>query len=126
MKIGIFWIYKNTVIGKAHSLDSGEQSLPGLIDSPYNHIDLWENTNDFILPFPELRRTEYQIIARGRVIYSTKDKITLVYMDASLHNKKSKALIKEFFELAETKVKWLKDPHYTTDINAIDEYFDND
>ena len=42
-KIGIFWVYKNQVIGKACDLSQGDENIPGLLDSPDNHIDLWEN-----------------------------------------------------------------------------------
>ena len=71
-KIGIFWFYKDTVLGKVCDLAQGDESIPGLIDSPDNHIDIWENDDNWINPFPELVGTEYQTIPRGRVIYSTK------------------------------------------------------
>ena len=85
VKIGIFWVYKNTVIGKALDLYEGHENIPGLIDSPDSHIDLWENNSSFVLPFTELRGSEYQEIPRGRVMYSSKDNASLVYMDKVLH-----------------------------------------
>ncbi|MBP7529691.1 MAG: hypothetical protein KA801_17350 [Syntrophorhabdaceae bacterium] len=42
-KIGIFWVYKNTVIGKAVDLPDGVENFPGIIDSPDSHVDYWEN-----------------------------------------------------------------------------------
>ena len=42
-KIGIFWVYKNQMLGKACALSQEHENVPGLIDSTDNHIDLWEN-----------------------------------------------------------------------------------
>ena len=58
-KIGIFWVYKDTVIGKARELEDGEENVPGLIDSPDSHVDLWEHHQCFLAQFPELAGTEY-------------------------------------------------------------------
>jgi hypothetical protein len=106
-------------------LYEGHENIPGLIDSPDNHIDLWEKKSSFVIPFTELTGSEYQEIPRGRVMYSSKDDISLVYMDKTLHLDGTKELISTFFQLNNIDVKWLRDEHYTTDLQIIDDYFDD-
>lgn len=125
-KIGIFWVYKNQVLGKASDLSQGDESIPGLCDSPDNHIDLWENDQNWQNPFQELIGTEYQCIPRGRVIYSKTNHKAIVYMDKQLHSKQIKQLIRDFFQLNSTAVTWAIDEHYTTDLQEINDIFDDD
>lgn len=123
MSIGIFWVYKDTVIGRTCSIELGSQSVPGLIDSDFSHYELWENGSSLLKKYPELIGTEYQVYPRGRVIYSLKDKKYLVYLDRTLMTDSIKKLIREFFSLEGKRVKWLQDPHYVTfdeDINCLD------
>jgi hypothetical protein len=54
-RIGVFWIYKETVLGKSAGPNEGHESVPGIIDSPYDHVDFWEHDPSFVQPFPELR-----------------------------------------------------------------------
>lgn len=122
-KIGIFWIYKNQIIGKARQLGEGQENIPGMIDSPDSHIDLWENDSSFIVPFPELKGSEYQEVPRGRVIYSTKSNKAVVYMDKLLHSKGTKQIVSDFFQLKDVDVVWKTDPHYTTESWKIDDLF---
>ena len=124
-KVGIFWVYKNTVIGKARELQDGEENVPGLIDSPDSHVDLWERQQCFLAQFSELLGTEYQDVPRGRVIYSTKDKKTIIYMDKVLHTVKIKKIISNFFELKNTDILWKTDKHYTTGSGSIDNLFND-
>ena len=123
-KIGIFWVYENTVIGRARELSDGEENTAGLLDSPDSHIDLWENDPTFIIPFPELRDEEYQNIPRGRVIHSIETHCTIVYMDKSLHTKKIKQIISTFFQLDKSKTSWKMDAHYTTNFDMINDMLD--
>jgi hypothetical protein len=124
-QIGVFWIYRNEIIGKARNLSEGRENIPGLIDSPDNHIDLWENSLNFDIPFPELRGSEYQDIPRGRVIYKTQSHEAIVYMDMSLDSENAKKLVSEFFELNDVNIIWKSDPHYTTDAQRLNELFDD-
>ena len=123
-KIGIFWIYKNKIIGKARKLDEGQENVPGLIDSPDSHIDLWEHNPSFIIPFPELKASEYQDVPRGRVIYSTKINKVIVYMDEVLHSEETQKTISDFFQLNDSDIVWKTDIHYTTESWKIDDLFD--
>jgi len=125
-KIGIFWIYKHTIMGKAIETPKGQDSNSGLIDSPDNHSDLWENNNSFHPPFPELIGLDYQEIPRGRVIYHKSDDYFVIYLDETLINKPSKYLIRDFFNLQDLRCLWRTDLHYTTQQEAIDLLFDDD
>ncbi|MCK5782841.1 MAG: hypothetical protein KAH06_00200 [Desulfobacterales bacterium] len=125
-KIGIFWVYKNRVIGKARELKDGQENVPGLIDSPDSHIELWEQDLGFVIPFPELKGSEYQDVPRGRVIYSTKTKKVTVYMDKVLHTNGIREIISEFFQMGGSGVVWKTDIHYTTQSHEIDDLFDDE
>lgn len=111
-KIGIFWIHKNMIIGKARELSEGEETVPGILDSPDSHFELWEHDSDFLTPFPELRDTEYEKTPRGRVMFRKKDRRAIVYMDDTLHNPQDKKRISDFFQLCEAKPLWRRDEHY--------------
>lgn len=123
-KIGIFWVYKNTVIGKAANLAEGDQLIPGVVDSPDTHIYVWESDPEFRLPFSELRELEYQSVPRGRVIFFKNQSVFKIYMDKTLFSEANKKHILEYFDLAESKVIWETDSHYTTDQNEIDNLFE--
>jgi len=123
-KIGIFWVYKNTLIGRACNSDDGRKNVPGLIDSLYSHIDLWEKEHCFLPEFPELLETEYQEAPRGRAIYSSKDNKTIIYMDKTLHTDKTKKIVLGFFELKSKDVLWKTDSHYKTIPGSINTFLD--
>lgn len=125
-KIGIFWVYKKRVIGKHRELREGNENVPGLIDSPDAHVDLWEKDKIYIGQFPELRGTEYQTIPRGRILYSTKSKKMIVYMDKTLHSSDTKKVIADFFDLNYVKIAWKTDGHYTTESHELDGLLDGD
>lgn len=110
--IGIFWFAQGCVIGRSLPFKKGECGLPGLWDSPDNHVDLWEaSPNDIGVPVA-LRQTDYQSVPRGRVIYDERKRATLIYMDKSLFNDVSKQRIRAFFQLEGQKIIWRCDPHY--------------
>jgi hypothetical protein len=124
-KIGIFWVYKNTVIGKARELSESQETVPGMLDSPDSHVDVWEDDATIAARFPELRDVEYQDVPRGRVVYATADDQAIVYMDARLQSAKIRRAIANFFDLADAATTWESDTHYTTDPNRIREMFDD-
>lgn len=120
-EVGVFWVYKDVVFGRARPVSEGQEGVKELVDSPDDHVTVWE------LPgirsnFPELRCVEYQQVPRGRVLYSALEKAAVVYMDRTLHNVASKQLVVEFFSLHGSAVLWRTDPHYSTiekDIDAL-------
>jgi len=122
--IGVFWIYQDTVIGRAVNVDEGKEYIPGIVDGPDDHVTLWEKTPGFLNPFPELYQTEYQTIPRGRVLYDRAKKKSMVYMDKSLFLNDIKVKISIFFGLK--NVVWRSDPHYTTDPETISNLFEDD
>lgn len=113
-KIGIFWVYKEMLFGHASPVTEGEGFCPGLIDSPVNHVDFWDEDRTLLADFPELRGQEYFSIPRGRVLWNEAGQHAIVYMDASLFSDKCKELIVDFFDLGGCEVKWKRDAHYTT------------
>ena len=42
-ELGIFWVFDTQVFGRARPLAEGYERWPGLLDSPDDHIDLWED-----------------------------------------------------------------------------------
>lgn len=123
MKIGIFWIFKGKIIGKARDLSEGLETIPGRINSPDGHVDLWENDPAFEIPL-ELRDSEYQDVPRGRVMYATDTHQAIVYLDDVLMSEDDKKRITDFFELGEMEIIWKTDPHYTTRPQRIDRLFE--
>jgi hypothetical protein len=122
-KIGIFWIYKSTVIGKAIALNDGVEGVPGIIDSQDNHADFWEQNREYINHFPELSGVEYYAVPRGRVLFIKKTNRVQVYLDRNLIRRESKLLISNFFEFDPGYALWKNDLHYTTSENELDNLF---
>lgn len=118
--IGIFWVYKGTVFGKAIEVNEGEEGVPGVVDSPDNHTDYWDNEKAYLRLFPELRFREYLQVPRGRVLYFKDDQRAVVYMDKALFTDSIKQLVLEFFRLKGEAIAWRTDPHYTTSSAEID------
>jgi len=125
-RIGIFWIYKEKVLGHASPVSAGEKSCLGLVDSPKNHTDVWDNDRTLFADFPELSGQEYFSIPRGRVLWNEAERHAIVYMDASLFSDRCKGLIVDFFDLDGCEVKWKKDMHYTTSSEALAAIFDDE
>ncbi len=113
MKIGIFWFYKNQVLGVAHDVDLGQVDSLGLVDSPFTHVDYWPTIQKRI---PELAEIEYEHIPRGRIIYDKNRDSFLVYLDEKLYFQEQARKICDFFDAGAdiNKVLFKKDPHYQT------------
>jgi hypothetical protein len=113
-RIGIFWVYRGSVLGRAIDLSAGEEGVPGLLDSPDSHADLWENDLTFLSGFPELRSQEYFSLPRGRVLWQVTEQVAVIYADKKLLNETTQQKIQSFFQLECADVSWRTDPHYTT------------
>ncbi|MCU4674301.1 hypothetical protein N7931_01535 [Catenovulum sp. 2E275] len=112
-EIGIFWLYKSSVIAKSISVTLLSADSLGIIDCGYSHFVEWEQHLVYLPMFPELAGCEYQEIARGRIIYCKADDTYKVYADKKIKlNTGYRALITERFGLNHANLKWLKDPHY--------------
>ncbi len=125
-RIGVFWFYNAVVIGRAIDLEAGEEGIPGVIDSPDTHSDLWEHDRRLLIPFPELRASEYHSVPRGRVLWQIEPPLARVYMDSVLFEPTIKDKIVKFFALESSKVKWGRDPHYSTSQKDLAELFDDE
>lgn len=123
--IGVFWVYKNTVLGKARTFSEGEEAVIGLIDSPDTHVQLWVQKSSFIQAFPELEGCEYQDIARGRVLFDRLNNRYIVYLDQLLNTPKNRKHIAQFFNFPVKQTLWRSDLHYTTATDALNELFDD-
>lgn len=122
-KIGIFWFHKGDVMGKGVDLADGEEGVPGLIDSPDNHTDLWDGS--ILRKHPELRGREYYEVPRGRVLWDNNQSRAIVYLDARLLKADIKAKITQFFDLINEEVVWRTDPHYNTDDKNLERLFND-
>jgi hypothetical protein len=122
-RIGVFWYYKNKVIGRAINLEKGENFGSGILDSPDTQTDLWDNDPSLLNGFPELFGSEYFSIPRGRILWDIKMATAKGLMDATLFNDPAKLKILQFFDLESTGIQWMRDAHYTTDANELDILF---
>lgn len=124
MKIGIFWFYKNTVLGIAEDISQGFKGYNGLIDSNFDHVNVWE-TLELKKQFPELKNMEYEQIPRGRILYSSKQSKHIIYMDKILFEPDIKQKIADFFNINLNQIMWKKDPHYNTNQDELNCLFDD-
>lgn len=113
MKIGIFWYSQQKIIGIAHEFTEQQRDCLGLIDSPYTHVDFWQE-----LQFrqPELRHIEYDQVPRGRAIFDSNRQLLLIYMDKKLHTQAIAKQACQFFDVGDEidRVRFCTDPHYLT------------
>lgn len=123
-KVGVFWIYRKNVVGRAIDLETGEEGVPGLIDSPDNHVDLWRKV--VLWAFPELRDYQYFEIPRGRVIWDSNNEMAIVYLDVSLNAPEIRSAIARFFDLYDDAIIWRSDAHYNTNTEALNKLFSDD
>jgi hypothetical protein len=120
-KVGIFWVYKGKVIGVARDIREG-LDCEGRIDSPDQHVSLWERERSF----SNLRKNGagYESVPRGRVVWFTQEQKAVVYMDKKLLKSSSaRQHVAAFFALTPADVDWKSDPHYTTDPAEMDRLF---
>jgi hypothetical protein len=122
-KIGVFWVYTGAVLGVAHPLGLGEEYVAGLVDSPLEHVEIWDSAFHLRHGFCELNQVEYQCVPRGRVLHA-RNLGPLVYLDRSLMDRQTKRLIAAFFGFSGRAAVWRADPHYTTSQPELDSLFD--
>ena len=96
--VGIFWFYKNKIIGKTYSLSEAEKYGEFLV-SKLGHYEYWENIQKSI---PELRYEEYETIPRGQVVYNIEnDAFVLISSKKIIKCKSAVKAIKTFFSIPE-------------------------
>ena len=112
--IGIFWLYQGTLICKKMPLFESKKDVLGLHDTPFQHIEEWEEKKIYLANHPDLFGTEYQEIPRGRIVYSNVKKAFTVYADKVCLTKKNKTLIIKDFKIPSERALFKSDPHYQT------------
>ena len=105
MKIGIFWFYKNQVLGISHEFDLNNSDSLGMIDSIYNHVSYWDELQN---EFSELREIEYEDIPRGRVIFDKNKNKLIIYLDKKLLIKSKVSKICDFLVVFKKLYHFLK------------------
>ena len=121
-KIGIFWIWQETIFGAAQEPANGIENYPGIIDSQLDHASTWDKMQHCNCLPEELTDREYYTVPRGRVLLR-KGGETLVYLDKKLINRFAKLLITDFFEASLHRIQWCSDSHYTTTETEIELLF---
>ena len=97
-KVGIFWYYKNKVIGKTYSFSDAER-YGDFISPVLGHYDYWEEIQKQL---SELYYEEYENIPRGRVAYDLKkDCFVLLSSRKIISSKSAVKAIKVFFSIPE-------------------------
>jgi len=124
-QLGIFWVCNGQVFGRARPLAEGCERWPGLLDSPDDHIAVWEDRT-LKKAHPDLASLDYTEVPRGRVIFSIKDNRAIIYLDEVLSSAAVRKRIRVFFGLHSTPVTWEGDPHYTTDPQKLDAIFERE
>lgn len=131
-RIGIYWVHDGRVVGLSCPLDQAEAGIPGLLDSPFTHVDAWPQVRaEAGLP-PHL---EYDDLPRGRVLYASEAQASIVYGDGKLIGASRAVVLAEpirrirdaimtFFDVAADKVVWRHDDHYTVGRERIDPLLD--
>lgn len=107
------------MIGRARPVTEGCERCPRLLDSPDDHVAVWED-RALKKAHPELAHLDYTEVPRGRVVFSTKDQCAIIYLDEALSILAVRKRILAFLDLQSMPVTWEKDPHYTTDKQKLD------
>ena len=109
-KVGIFWIYRNKIIGKTYTLSEAEK-YGDFLSPILGHYEYWEEIQKQV---PELYYEEYENIPRGRVVFDRiKNKFVLLSSKKIIRSKSAVTAIKAFFSIPDnTKLIKKSDFHY--------------
>lgn len=132
-RIGIYWVHEGRVVGLSCPLYQAEAGIPGLLDSPFMHVDAWPSVKaQNQLP----SHLEYDELPRGRVMYQRGRSEWVVYGDGALLGCSSRQgltpagsavrqAIADFFGFDPGDAIWCHDPHYTVGKRRIDRLLDD-
>jgi hypothetical protein len=118
-RVGIFWIFRGKLLATVCPLGDGE-SYGDAINGPINHVTQWQV---FQKLNPELRSLEYQSVPRGRVLFMKPTGEFHVYLDRVLDTQRNRKALLQAFELPKSSTRFLRDAHYTTDLEDLERLF---
>ena len=108
-KIGVFWVYKEEILARMKSLGV-IRAVCDMKDTDFEHYRLW---SEFQKTRPDLRGFEYEDIPRGRIVYSEKEDVFILYLGKEMAG--NKGIVEKIvgrFDLKEFKVRVCADEHY--------------
>lgn len=111
-KVGVFWIHNGIIFGQAFSASEIHATSLGIIDASIDHATLWDSCLFERVELKELINLEYFQTPRGRVVFNTKSRAAQIYTCTELLSKSNRLLVRNFFDLTRTKVRWIVDEHY--------------
>lgn len=131
-RIGLYWLHGDQVLGLSCALSQAEPGVPGLLDSPFTHVDAWEAVRSEAGLPPHI---EYDDLPRGRVLYSISLQRSIVYGDRAFLGQNTdgavpdrqqcvRGSIASFFSLPFSMISWRHDDHYTVGRDRIDSLLD--
>lgn len=130
MSIGIFWFIPQRdstgeVFGVCEPYKLSDNTRTGLLDSNFEHWQVWEQCpGEAKLPAAVLAQ-EYFHFPRGRVLFDLTRNRHRIYCDPVLLKPDIKEKIKAFFRLQALPVVWMRDLHYTTQTQQLDQLWDD-
>lgn len=93
-KVGAFFIVNGDILSNEVDVRDGESY--GDFVNYSSHWDLWRAAQRY---YPVLRKIEYDTFPRGRVVYNSKIKKYIIYIDPKLNNEIDIDLIADRFDL---------------------------
>lgn len=93
-KVGAFFIVNGDILSNEVDVRDGESY--GDFVNYSSHWDLWRAAQKY---YPVLRKIEYDTFPRGRVVYNSKIKKYIIYIDPKLNNEIDIDLIADRFNL---------------------------
>lgn len=106
-RVGAFFFIGNHII--SNDIDREQGDKYGDYINYSSHWDLWRA---FVKLYPEYESLDYDYFPRGRVVYSMKEGIYILYVDSKLNGGKYIDKIKSQYQLEPGKYKQEFDEHY--------------
>lgn len=112
-KVGAFFIVNGDILSNEVDVRDGESY--GDFVNYSSHWDLWRAAQRY---YPALKNIEYDTFPRGRVVYNSKTRKYIIYIDPKLNNEIDIDLIADRFDLrAGSYVIDDSDEHYQSSSN---------
>jgi len=122
--VGIFWVYKNEVIGHIEDHGTADVNETGMLDSDAQHITEWQQLLSASKYAKELSGKAYESVLRGRVLFDVRNQKHVLYTDLASVTASNKNRVLDFFELKDAPVRWCHDHHYSLE-GTISDLFED-